>query len=393
MCISDRIKIKRGGFYSEGNQMKHTQAVMWSAGVGVVMTIMSLHATNAVHDIFHHKGTKQQVELGKVVLYLQAAPHLSTHTTEVDASMRELCLVLPATTASKKLLHFKGEQRCDAGLTLYCVTMREGGAKKNELQLLIQYDAKRVILEYAFFDSISQQKGLIIRFHNKELLDCMKKQEVPVLRVASGKPCVVIDPGHGGHDHGAVSSDHMREKDITLAVGKQIAALLSGHGITVYLTRDTDVFVPLDIRTSFANERDAQFFVSIHVNTSKRLQASGIESHYMMPDLFSGTVMSDTAYRDVVHAARAELCNASCMLARTVHKQLLHNVNQLYGGGICDRQTKQSVGQVLVGSGMPSVLVELGFLSNEEEKRRLASARYQCAAAEGIAQSIIASLS
>ena len=347
--------------------------------------------TNTISELFHHKGTLQQVELGKVVLYLQQAPTIIARSTS-GHMQQELILELSATTVEKKLLSFKGEQYDERHAILYSVQLNKGN-NRHAVELVIRYDAQRVVPEYALFDSISQKKGLVITFYNKELLDRIQGNERGALYIATctKAPLVVIDPGHGGHDSGACDSAHLSEKDIVLAIGKHVVHFLSCNGVESHLTRQDDTFVPLDERTTLANELHATLLVSIHVNTSNRIQASGIETFCAPHTLLHEKKVLDIAYSDTIERIHSELSTSSRALADTIHTYVMREIQSACKQGICDRGVKHSVGQVLLTS-MPSVIVEVGFLSNLEENKRLASGAYQMAAAQGIANGIMACL-
>jgi len=351
---------------------------------------------NSINEIFHHKGTLQQVELGKIVLYLSQKPIITTHLSNVGG-MQELVICLPETTAAKKWLHFTGEQYDLDHTLLYTMSIRNTSNDKHAIELVIHYDTRRVVPEYALFDSISQQKGVVIIFHNKALLDRIKCNERGALCVAcSNFPSVVIvDPGHGGHDCGALGATQVCEKDVVLDIGKHVVQLLSCNGITSYLTRKGDFFVPLDVRTTFANKHDA-LLVSIHANTSHRSEASGIETFYVHHTLLRENKVLDTVYSDVIGRLRVQLSNNSRVLADTIHAHIMHEVQNVCKeseGSVCNRGVKHSVGQVLLGTSYPSVIVEVGFLSHRKEELLLASEEYRKAAALGIAQGIMACIS
>jgi len=355
----------------------------------VVHCAVAKISTNTISEAFHHKGTLHQVELGKVVLYLQQTPTIIARSTS-DRMQQELILGLPATTVEKKLLSFKGEQYDEGHAMLYCAQVHKGN-NRHEVELVIRYDGQRVVPEYALFDSISQKKGLVITFYNKKLLDRIQGNERGALCIAActRAPSVVIDPGHGGHDCGASNSAQLCEKDIVLAIGKHVVHFLSCNGIESHLTRKDDTFVPLDERTTLANELNATLLVSIHVNTSNRVQASGIETFCAPHTLLHEKKVLDTSYSDTIERIRSELSTSSRALADNIHAYVMREIQSVCEKGICDRGVKHSVGQVLLTS-RPSVIVEVGFLSNPEERARLASVEYQTAAARGIARGIIA---
>lgn len=369
--------------------------------VGAVLffnCMLGAHASqNAINDIFHHKGNTQykDMEVGKVVLYLKKTPELTVQQVQKDKPLHEVLFTIHDTVATKKLCNFVGEHKNET-CTMYCVTIKKelDQNKKACTNVCIQYNPECVVVDYALFDSISQQKGLAIRFHNKEVLDRMKNHERAPLYVASKKkPVVIIDAGHGGSDHGAIGGNALAEKEVTLALGKEVAQLLAHKGIQTYLTRDRDIFVPLDARTSFANEHRASFFVSIHANSGSRSDASGIETFFLSPKPFEQVVaLESNQYRAQVQTRDHALCAEGSRLAHAIHTRLIRESNTLCSGTVCDRSVKNHVAQVLLGVAMPSVIVEVGFLSNPVEAQRLARPEYLGAQASAICEGIVSCL-
>jgi N-acetylmuramoyl-L-alanine amidase len=168
-------------------------------------------------------------------------------------------------------------------------------------------------------------------------------------------PIVVIDPGHGGQDFGAW--DGNKEKDAVLAIGLQTAKILDAHGVKTILTRDRDIFIPLDRRVQIAKETKADLFISIHANYFEKEEASGVETYY---------------YGASSHP-----------LATTIQTAI---VNQLKPR---DRQVKTARFLVLRKSPIPAVLVETGFISNKLESALLATPEYRNRMADAIARGIL----
>lgn len=172
----------------------------------------------------------------------------------------------------------------------------------------------------------------------------------------SGDKVIVLDPGHGGMDCGATRSG-IYEKDITLDVSQRVAQILRSNGYKVHLTRDEDKDVSLQDRVTFAEEHDPDIFVSIHVNSSEGTSATGLETHY---------------YHDY-----------SIGLAKTVHTSLASGVNSK------DRGLFKSRFYVINHTTMPAVLVEIGFISNDQERADMVSVKRKQATAKSIAEGIM----
>ncbi|WP_171574374.1 N-acetylmuramoyl-L-alanine amidase family protein [Leptolyngbya sp. Cla-17] len=170
---------------------------------------------------------------------------------------------------------------------------------------------------------------------------------------------VVIDPGHGGGDPGAIGIGGLQEKEITLSVSQQVVALLKQKGVNAVLTRSGDQEVELAPRVDFAEQANADVFVSIHANsfTASRTDVSGIETYYSSSDGLS--------------------------LARTIQTNLLQEL------GARDRGVKQANFYVIKYTDMPAALVEIGFVTGAEDAARLASATGRTKIAQAIARAIL----
>ena len=211
---------------------------------------------------------------------------------------------------------------------------------------------------------------------------------------------IVVDPGHGGHDPGAVGSGGAQEKDIVLAIGLKLRQLLKEElGLDVVMTRSGDVFIPLEERTAIANKVNADLFVSVHANAANNRNASGIETYYLnlaktekaaqLAAKENGTSLEKVS---VLQAILFDLManyklNDSAHLANDVQKSLHKKIRGLHAD-VKNLGVKQGPFYVLVGATMPSILVETAFLSNAQEESRLMEAEYQDATAAGIMEGI-----
>jgi len=183
--------------------------------------------------------------------------------------------------------------------------------------------------------------------------------------VQKNKYSVVIDPGHGGLDPGAIGIRGIRETDVVLEVSKIVKKLLTEKGVKVRLTRKNEVDLDLPPRVSFANNTDADIFVSIHANASrgKRRDINGLETYY-----FKGW--------------RGRL------LAKKIQKQILR-----VSPGSPDRGVKQGRFYVIKNTRMPAVLVEIGFLTGRLDARRLEKTAHRKRIAYAITKGILEYLS
>jgi len=210
-------------------------------------------------------------------------------------------------------------------------------------------------------------------------------------------PIIVIDPGHGGHDPGAIGPTGLEEKTVVLQVAKELRQLIRREmpQSRVVLTREQDVFVPLAERARMANARQAQIFISIHANASPNREASGIETWYLSfaasarakkiaarENMMSEQQLStlELILRDMYETDRI---NQSAVLALHTQKALVEHLAGQYPG-VIQRGVEGAPFAVLHRTTMPSVLVETAFISNPQEEARLRTPQYQRALAQGI---------
>ena len=248
---------------------------------------------------------------------------------------------------------------------------------------------------------------------SKEVIETAKPEPAPpekAKQAEKAKPAekfkpgrirrIVIDPGHGGHDPGAMSPSGTREKDIVLQIGLKLAQKIREElGIDAVMTRSTDVFIELQERTAMANKVGADLFVSVHANASPNRAANGIETYYL--NLAKTTKAAELAAKEngttlekvsLLQAVLFDLManyklNDSAHLANEVqnalHKRALTGYPTVKNLGV-----KQGPFYVLVGATMPSILVETAFVSNEKDEQKLKDPSYQDLTADGILSGI-----
>jgi len=216
---------------------------------------------------------------------------------------------------------------------------------------------------------------------------------------------IVIDPGHGGHDSGAVGPSGLQEKEVVLAIGLKLRELLRDElGLDVVMTRSTDVFIPLEERTAIANKVNADLFLSVHANAAANRNAAGIETYYLnlaktekaaqLAAKENGTSLEKVS---VLQAILFDLManyklNDSAHLADEVQKAL-HKKARTHYPDVKNLGVKQGPFYVLVGATMPSILVETAFLSNAQEEAHLKDPAYRDLTAEGILDGVRAYIS
>jgi N-acetylmuramoyl-L-alanine amidase len=217
---------------------------------------------------------------------------------------------------------------------------------------------------------------------------------------------IVLDAGHGGHDSGAVGPGGLMEKELVLEVTKRVARMLTERlGVKVLLSRDGDHFVTLRDRTSFANRERADLFVSIHANAHRVVASEGVEVYFLSSEAtdnaarqvaaaensvvqFEKAANGSAAGRsDIVKTilwelAQSEFQSESSRLAETVLDSMTDSLR------IPNRGVKQAGFYVLGGAAMPAILIEIGFVTNPKEEKRLKEARYR----DEIARAIVSGL-
>ncbi len=200
---------------------------------------------------------------------------------------------------------------------------------------------------------------------------------------------IVIDPGHGGHDPGTIGNGGLQEKDLVLDIALRLERLLSDElGVEVVMTRDKDVFIPLEERTAIANAKEADLFLSIHANSSRSRKARGIETYYLN---FAGTphaeavaarenAVSSGTMNDLQGLVKAIMLNSkipeSRDFAAAVQESLVRHARGV-DSGTRDRGVHTAPFYVLIGATMPSVLAEIAFVSHPDEEKLLKKSAYR----------------
>jgi N-acetylmuramoyl-L-alanine amidase len=208
-----------------------------------------------------------------------------------------------------------------------------------------------------------------------------RPQDTPGIRT------IVIDPGHGGREVGAVGPGGLLEKDITLAIARKLqTALASKLGARVVLTREDDSVVSLDQRTALANQYKADLFLSVHLNAAVVKDAKGSETYFLSleasDELAKKAAESENAQASVPNPnadlnlilwdlAHQAYVDESSRLAQAIQEEMNAAT------GVANRGVKQAPFKVLVGATMPAALVEVGFISNPEEEAKLQSEEFQ----------------
>lgn len=194
---------------------------------------------------------------------------------------------------------------------------------------------------------------------------------------------ICLDPGHGGKDTGGVFGKYM-EKQYTLPLAQELAGQLEAAGFKVILTRTNDTYVELADRPGFANRQKAGLFISLHFNIGPPGQARGVEVYCLSPAKSSSTNDKERhADAGPLPGNRQDAQNV--LLAYQLQKSLVGNL------GVEDRGMRRARFEVLRSAQMPAVLIEGGFLSDSDEREKIADPKYRVRLAHAIVQGILAS--
>ena len=296
--------------------------------------------------------------------------------------------------------------------------------KSNVLRLVID-DTKKHSLKYKIeknklIVSLNKAKKELIKKQQKKQTTHKKQRSKPSKKIKKesydplskymgtakglGKAkVVVIDAGHGGKDPGAIGYRHYKEKNIVLGIAKRVRSILKQRGYKVYLTRSKDHFVKLSNRTKYANKKNADIFVSIHANAVPKKYAQkayGIECYFLAKSKSERakavaatensadiSAMNFYGKESFLNTLNSHNIVASNKLAIDLQRGILGSLKKSYSD-VHDGGVREGPFWVLVGAQMPSVLVEVGFITHPKEAKRLMSARYQQKLALGLANGI-----
>ncbi len=283
--------------------------------------------------------------------------------------------------------------------TLYTAGIES--AKKPEIAAVAAEEMKRLLAQQAQSRPGSRTRGSKKR-PVKQPAQTSVKKNVPKLDTVSPESLtrdlgltaktIVIDAGHGGKDPGALGMQGNQEKLVALSISKKLRQSLVKRGYKVLLTRDTNRFIPLKERTAFATQHKADLFISIHANASKNPEAKGIETYYL--DVKS----TDKAAERIAARENADsgysiqelnkLLEGLVMESKSADSQRLATQVQqelVKATGAVNRGVKHARFVVLIGTRVPAILIETGFMTHSTEGKRLTTTAYQQKIATAIA--------
>ena len=257
-----------------------------------------------------------------------------------------------------------------------------------------------------------EKNKIIIKIDNKKYISSKKiylKKPVKTYTKKYFTPytkqkIIIIDPGHGGKDTGAIGYKRLREKNAVLKIALKLGKYLKRYGYKVYYTRSRDIFIKLRNRTHFANLKKADIFISIHANAapkkSQYLIAKGVETYFLSPaksakakrvsalenraDLSSMDYFSKQVFLNFLNREKIVSSNK---LAIDIQRGILKSIRKRFN--VVDGGVRKAPFWVLVGAQMPAVLIETGYITNPTEAKRLFNPYYEDLLARGIADGVV----
>lgn len=307
------------------------------------------------------------------------------------------------------------------GETLRFKAKLRGGNKKitfgQNTIIISQYNPNSVQI----ISNFSKEFKLLKEFNDKNLILSFESQksqmEEGISSVDPGKnkntlsqnfkssKIIVIDPGHGGKDSGAVGdkNENLREKDVVLNLALRLGSELEKRGYKVFYTRNTDKFINLRDRTKFANDKKADLFLSIHANAApsaeKTKSSEGVETFFLSParserSKRAAEKENHVDFDEINYFSKQSILNflnrekivASNKLAIDIQKNILSTTRKKYK--IVDGGVREAPFWVLVGAQMPAILLEIGYITHPSEGKRIANKNFQELLVKGIADGV-----
>jgi len=267
-------------------------------------------------------------------------------------------------------------------------------------------DTVRVVLD---LEEIKDFKVFMLDDPARLIIDVYgHKKAAKTKEIVPALTTIVLDPGHGGHDPGAVGPNGLYEKDVVLDISLKLKKALSeNQAFKVFLTRERDIFIPLEERTAFANSKNADLFISIHANASPNRSARGIETYLLnwtndeesirvsaRENAISIKKMKAqmNKFKSEVSAILGDLMrdnkrDESIKLANYIQNSIISELGEKYSE-VRNHGVKNALFYVLFGAKMPSVLAEVSFISNPAEEKLLSKEDYKAHIAKAMADGV-----
>lgn len=280
-------------------------------------------------------------------------------------------------------------------------TTRVVFTQKNSFNINLKFDEKSILIDIKNpSNSVKLSIPPVAKTSSGGKKTAQNKKEP--LEITRKQRTIVIDPGHGGKDSGAIGNG-LKEKDLVLKISQFLGDELKNMGYKVLFTRNKDVFINLKDRTAFANKKNADMFISIHINAGPKTKSgsllSGVETFFLSParserSKNAAALENKGDIEDMNHFSQETYLNflnrekiiASNKVAIDIQKHMLNKVQAKYN--VKDGGVREAPFWVLVGATMPAILVECGYISNKNDSKNLASREYQKLIAEGVANGV-----
>ena len=327
----------------------------------------------------------------RIVIDLDHEVSYQDHLLKKDDALKKPPRLYIDLTVAKLSPHLKEPIPIEGGLLK---RVRAGQYTPDTVRVVLDLES---VAKYKTFPLSDPFRIVIDVLGTAPAIDKQEEASQPPQTQPSKSITIVIDPGHGGEDPGAIGPTGLKEKDVVLKLSKKIRDKIKKKlGWDVIMTRDDDRFIPLDERTAIANSKNADLFLSIHANACTDRRICGIESFVL------GTTTDKVALRlaakennistkqvSDLQVILADLklndphkLIPSNLLADCVQKSLVKDLQHY--GQVRDLGVKQAPFVVLIGADMPSILVEVSFISNPREEKRLRNSRYLTTLADAI---------
>ncbi len=275
------------------------------------------------------------------------------------------------------------------------IKLRAAQYKKNIVRFVI-YSHNKFKITYKIKNNI-----LLINIPNKQIASLPFIENITKPKKQKFKKIIVIDPGHGGKDVGGIGINHVYEKDAVLAIAKYLRDYLKKDGFIVYMTRDRDKFIKLRKRTHFANQKNADLFISIHCNIAPKHLSyiHGIETYFLSPTRNKKSMnvakienkeigeLNSIEQKVILNFLNRDRIIESNKFGIDVQRNVLLYLRSKYKN-VKDNGVRPAPFWVLVGTQMPAILIETGYLTNPMEAKRLFNPTYQKLLAKGIEEGI-----
>ncbi|MGH7599632.1 MAG: N-acetylmuramoyl-L-alanine amidase [bacterium] len=283
-----------------------------------------------------------------------------------------------------------------AGIVQRVIPVQTGAVTQISCQLKEDIEQKRIVVS-------GQGNEILISLPTLDQLSTEVLRNLERERRKWLIDTIVLDPGHGGHDPGAIGPNGVKEKDVALAIAKRVKRLLEKSlDVRVVMTRDDDSFVPLKDRTQFANSEQGKIFISIHCNANRSRRVTGATTYFLGQAKTEEALEVARRENSVINYEADSSAYAGLGAEGFILRALAQNsfnresedfaamVQEELSGNtkLADRGVKQAGYYVLIGASMPNILVETAFISNQREEAMLNDSNFQQNIAEAIFNSI-----